>query len=157
MGTAFRNNTSIVKFHETVHFTRLLFAAADFQGCSNLVEITVPPATVNFVTGNSPFKATTKMKKIIFLEGAKSIGYSSLECNGSNTVVYLPESFTAFNSNPFYSGTYILVMASATVKANSPLSNGKVNAVYVPDEGYDAYVAAWGSSTKLKRMSDFTG
>ena len=158
MGTAFNGNTSITKFHELYYFSNIQNAGLPnggcFKNCTALTEVTLPPKITDM---NSIFIGCRAMKKIYFPVGYKTFRYGSIECNGSNTELFIP-TLESTNANAMYNGTYIVVMGEPTPTTNAPGSNARITKVYVPDASVDAYKAAWTAvASKIYPLSEYEG
>lgn len=77
IGTWFKGNTTITSFNELIYFTGITsftggWQTSSFYGCTNLVELTLPPNCKNLPTYF--VQSCTKLKTIYGLEQVTSIG-----------------------------------------------------------------------------------
>ena len=92
IGTKFQNNTQIVSFNEMQYFTKLTEASSDdtgyFGGCSNLIEITLPPVTLKL----NHQRQFENLSKLQYLHNSKyltnvDVWYSGYYCfNGCSSL-----------------------------------------------------------------------
>lgn len=154
----FIGNTTITKFHELYHFANIQNAGLTngqcFKDCTALTEVTLPPKITDM---NSIFIRCRALKKVFFPEGYVTFHYGVLECNGSNTELFIP-SLSSTNAGALYNGTYTLVMGEPVPTANVPGVSARIVKVYVPDASLDAYKSAWSAvAAKIFPLSDYDG
>lgn len=164
VGTAFRDNTTIRKFHEFQHFRLSSIADSAFRS-SGIAEITFP-ATLRTV-GGSAFLGCYNLTSMILNEGVTSTGQQWLWGCRNITLIDLPttiRTLTGYGIHTYASSgqkKYIVICRAVTppgLGSNGYLTN--LTAVYVPDDSVSAYKAAttWsGFAAKIKPMSEYTG
>lgn len=193
LGTAFASNTIITRFNELALFTGLVavstqhqnWTAGGFAGCSNLEEVTLPPALKTL--GCYSFRGTSNLEYIHNLEnieylhystysgiyvfspsGIKEINLPNLKENipantlrGCNRVekVVIGAGCRDIGTYNFYGGLYSVVIFLATEPPTLAANNTSMKAIYVPDESLDAYKTAsvWSAqASKIHPISEYT-
>ena len=135
VGTAFKGNTTIVKFNEFERFTKNVDIRYEaFSGCSKLQSIKLP-------------------------DTAYKIGYSCFSNCTSLSIVDFPPSITTIASWMFTSCRCHLIFRSVTPPTGVSASEwgrtfGSGN-IYVPNELVDIYKEQWNRVvSKIKPLSD---
>ena len=162
ISTWFQGNTDITAFSEFVNFsgiTTLLNNA--FNGCSSLVEITLP-ATLTSI-GTYLFQNCSALTKVNGL-GSTQVNilasYAFQDC-GALKEITLPATLTNINNYVFRnckSLKYFRINANTPPTLSwSPAFPSTIDAIYVPDESITAYQEAtgWTSyASKIKGISE---
>ena len=163
IGTAFRNNTTIRKFHEFQYF-RLSSIADNAFNSSGIAEITFP-STLRTI-GGSAFATCLNLTSMVLIEGVTTVGYQWLWGSRYITLIDLPSTIRTLNTYGIHPYNTNQVNFKVICRAVTPPSLGSNNylsrltAVYVPDESVSAYKAAttWsGIASKIKSLSEYTG
>lgn len=167
IGTAFRNNTTIRKFHEFVYFKLTTLANGAFEE-SGIAEITFPTSLRNIGTSvNSHcFRKCLNLTTLKLNEGLTTT-YDRW-CWGSRNITLIDFPSTMKTMNGYSLQPYdtnqknFIVICRAVTPPNLGSNNylSKLTAVYVPDESVSAYKAAsvWsGIAAKIKPLSEYTG
>lgn len=164
IGTAFRNNTTIRKFHEFQYFRLSSIAGSAFDG-SGISEITFP--TTLRTVGDNAFIRCYNLTSMVLNEGVTSTGQQWLWGDRNITLIDLPttiRTLTGYGIHTYASSNqkkYIVICRAITppsLGSNGYLTN--LTAVYVPDESVNAYKTAttWsGIASKIKPLSEYTG
>ena len=124
----FSENTDIVKFNEFKYFTGVTVLDYDFDGATNLTEITLPSSmrTLDYYS----FSDCENLTKVILNEGLEVIGaYSFTGCKSLTTLV-IPESVKSIGYNTFY-------------------SCDELSSIVIPDKVKSIATNAFNSCTKL--------
>lgn len=159
IGTAFKNNTSIVKV-DFKFFTGITNMTGDpFYGCSALNYVNMPP---NLLTTAEVFEHVYALKKITFHEGYKTASYCLFEnVSATNVVLDFPSTLRTMNGQMARNGgafkiTFVL---RGDVGDFGPIkTTGTTIKIYVPDEclsNYQAYLAGNGNLSKLAPLSEY--
>ena len=159
IGTTFQNKTTIRVFKELHHFTGVTsFVANAFNGCTNLVELTVPGTVKRFV--NDCFQNCTNLVSLTIEEGLTACTNTSRMFAYDNKLKCLvfPTTLTSFGNFGFWAYCDVkwpVVFKSTTPVSGKTMTNNKVaGTIYVPDSALSAYQTAWSyTGTKLKPLS----
>ena len=167
IGTTFRNNTTIRKFHEFVYFKLTTLANGAFEG-GGIAEITFPTSLRNIGTSVNCycFRNCLNLTSLKFNEGLTTT-YDRW-CWGSRniTLIDFPSTTTSlqgYSIQPYDANqkNYIIICRAVTPPGlGSNSYTTKLTAVYVPDGSVSAYKTAsvWsGISAKIKPLSEYTG
>ena len=128
-----------------------------FQACSALQYAYIPPKVTKI---EQTFTNCSSLKKVVFPAVFNYIGYMSINCYGTNTIL----DFTTLSSMTnfaLYHGTYIIVIRQSTTPPSFNLRNGIENQIakaYVPDEAVNTYKAhaSWSSiASKIYPLSQY--
>ena len=163
IGTAFRNNTTIRKFHEFQYF-RLSSIADNAFNRSGITELTFP-STLRTI-GGSAFSYCLNLTSIKLIEGVVSTGQQWIWGSRNIALIDLPstmKTLTGYGIQPYDSSQVYFIVICRAVTPPSLGSNGylsRLTAVYVPNESVSAYKAAsvWsGIAAKIKPLSEYIG
>ena len=110
LGTAFKGNTEIQSFNELQYFTGLedgsewhnhILTFEAFQGCTNLVAVTLPPNITRI--HNRAFMGCSSLKYVYGMPDAVTVlGDATFSGCSSLTSINLPASLLMINTNLFY-------------------------------------------------------
>ena len=164
IGTAFRGNKTIRKFHEFQYFRLSSIAGSAFDD-SGISEITFP-TTLRTVWENA-FIRCYNLTSMVLNEGVTSTGNQWLWGDRNITLIDLPttiRTLSGYGIHTYASANqkkYTVIRRAVTppsLGSNGYLTN--LTAVYVPDESVNAYNTAttWsGIASKIKPLSEYTG
>lgn len=161
VGTAFKNNSTIVKFNEYERFTNnKTIVNSAFLRCSALQQIKLPNTTTTL--GYSAFQECSSLQGIELPSTLTKIEYSAFQSCTSLSVLDIPASVTTIASWIAMSCRCKIIFRSTIVPTGMPNSSemsrtlGSGN-VYVPDESVDLYKTEWSRiASKIKPLSELS-
>ena len=158
IGTYFKGNATIVNLNSLRYFTGIASMSSQaFQGCSALQYAYIPPKVKSI---EQTFTNCSSLKKVVFPTNFNYIGYMSINCYGTNTILDFT-TLSSITNFALYHGTYIIVIRQSTTPPSFNLRNGIDTCIakaYVPDEAVDTYKAhaSWSSiASKIYPLSAF--
>ena len=159
----FKSNTDITAFSEFVNFSGIttLLNNLAFNGCSSLVEITLPATLTSIGTyAFADCSALTKVNGLGSTQVNKLASYAFQGC-GTLKEITLPATLTSIENYVFrgcVSLKYFRINANTPPTLSwAPAFPSTIEAIYVPDESITAYQEAtgWTSyASKIKGISE---
>ena len=158
----FQNNTNIISFAEFVNFSGITTLPNNaFNGCTSLVEITLPASSTSI--GTYVFQDCAALTKVNGLGSTQvtSLGPYAFQGCTSLVEITLPASLTSIGNFVFRgceSLKYFRINANTPPTLSwAPAFPSTIDAIYVPDESITAYQEAtgWTSyASKIKGISE---
>lgn len=173
LGSVFKNNSTIRKFNELAYFHGLTsLANGEFQSCTNLTDIVIPPNVTNLGTSSSQsyvtFKGCSSLSGLTILSSSEAIyigqmwGDNSYWQNSSHRnvpMIFPNEPITlgwSFGYADNLENVYFQYSTPPANLANADISRAtKLKNTYVPIGSYSAYNAVLSSYNKTVIEYDF--